>query len=225
VPEIRVMTYNIWMGGRGGPLLDEAVVGARADVVLVNESPKTPLLWRRRVRALAEHWRMRHLVGGRSAGSNMIAAARTVGVRSTYATTLPQPLCQPRRGIAVAQLRAQGRLLGVVSCHLSLHPARRAWEVEKVIAAAGRLRGPVVVAGDLNEPPSGPSWQRLRDAGYVDHGSRRWPTFPAAEPVQRIDALLVRGAVAVLHHGDPGVEESLLRRASDHRPVLAVLDV
>jgi endonuclease/exonuclease/phosphatase (EEP) superfamily protein YafD len=29
----------------------------------------------------------------------------------------------------------------------------------------------------------------------------------------------------VHHHGDPGVAEELLARASDHRPVLAVLDV
>jgi endonuclease/exonuclease/phosphatase family metal-dependent hydrolase len=225
VPQIRVMTYNIWMGGRGGPLLDQAVVRARADVVLVNESPKTPLLWQWRVRDLAERWQMRHVVGGRSAGSNMIATTGTVGVRSTYAATLPQPLGQPRRGVATAQLRVQGRLLGVVSCHLSLRPERRAWEVEEVIAAAGRLRGPVVVAGDLNEPPRGPSWQRLREVGYVDHGSRRWATFPAVEPVKRIDALLVRGPASVLHHGDPGIGEPLLRQASDHRPVLAVLEL
>jgi hypothetical protein len=29
----------------------------------------------------------------------------------------------------------------------------------------------------------------------------------------------------VPHHGDPGVPEELLAAASDHRPVLAVLDL
>jgi hypothetical protein len=35
----------------------------------------------------------------------------------------------------------------------------------------------------------------------------------------------VRGAARLLHHGDPGVDEELQARASDHRGVLAVLDV
>jgi endonuclease/exonuclease/phosphatase family metal-dependent hydrolase len=77
----------------------------------------------------------------------------------------------------------------------------------------------------LNEGPRSPSWRRLGAAGYVDHGSPSWPTFPAVEPVKRIDALLVTGSESVLHHGSPGVTEELLGRASDHRPVLAVLDL
>lgn len=219
------MTYNIWMGGRGGHALDELVRRTDADVVLVNESPKTPFLWRSRARSLAERWGMRYVAGGRDAGSNMITADPRVQVRSTYTTTLRQPLFQPRRGVAAAQLRVRGRLLGVVSCHLSLDAERRAQEVEHVITVADRLRGPVVVGGDLNEKPGGPSWQRLRKAGYVDHGSADWLTFPADQPVKRIDALLVRGTPAVLHHGDPGVGEPLQREASDHRAVLAVLDL
>jgi endonuclease/exonuclease/phosphatase family metal-dependent hydrolase len=219
------MTYNIWMGGRGGPALDEVVRASDADVVLVNESPKTPFLWRSRARALSDRWGMRYVAGGRNAGSNMITVTPGVQVKSASTTTIRQPLFQPRRGIAAAQLRVGGRLLGVVSCHLSLDAERRVREVEQVIAVADRLRGPVLVGGDLNEKPGGPSWQRLRKAGYVDHGSKEWLTYPADEPVKRIDALLVRGAPAVLHHGDPGVDESLQRRASDHRAVLAVIDL
>ena len=53
-----------------------------------------------------------------------------------------------------------------------------------------------------------------------------WPTFPASSPETRIDALLVRGTTArVVSHGDPGLPERLLSAASDHRPVLAVLEV
>lgn len=225
MPRTRVLTYNIWMGGRGGASLHEAVRAARPDVILVNESPKTPLLWRRRNRELAERWGMRYVAGGRDAGSNMIAVRPEVEVRKAFTTTLRQPLLQPRRGIAAAQLRVRGRLFGVVSCHLSLDAERRAREIEQVVEVAARLRGPVVVGGDLNEKPGGPSWQRLRAAGYLDHGSRSWLTFPADEPVKRIDALVVRGSARVLHHGDPGVDEELQARASDHRGVLAVLDL
>lgn len=223
--DTRVMTYNIWQGGRGGELLDLAVRSAAPDVLLVNEAPKTPLLWKRRCRRLAERWGMTYLDGGRNAGANMIVAATHVVAESTYTTVLPQPLFQPRRGIAAALLRVDGVLLGVVSCHLSLDQGRRVAEVERVIEVAGQLPGVVVLGGDLNERPGGACWGRLRDAGFVDHGTNAWPTFPAVAPRKRIDALLVRGEAEVLHHGDPGVDEGLQALASDHRPVLAVLQL
>ena len=221
----RVMTYNIFMGGRRGRALHEVVAASRPDILLVNESPKRFLFWKRECRRLTETWGMRFVTGGRPAGSNMIAVAPGVAVKSSGSEVLPQPLFQPRRGIAWAQLRVGGRLLGVVSCHLSLDRERRGKEIDRVIAVARRLRGPVVVAGDLNEPPDGPSWQRLRQAGFVDHGSKEWRTFPADAPEKRIDALLVRGEATVLAHGDPGVPAEQLAAGSDHRPVLAVLDL
>lgn len=220
---VRVLTYNIWQGGRRGALLHQAVRSSAPDVLLVNESPKTPLLWKRRCVRLADRWGLRYVAGGRNAGSNMIVAASPVGVDATYVRTLRQPLFQPRRGIAAAQLLVEGNALGVVSCHLSLDAEQRLLEVDEVIEVASSLRGPVVVAGDLNERPTGPCWARLREAGYLDNGTSDWPTFPAQRPRKRIDALLVRGDVRVLRHGDPGVEKAVQERASDHRPVLAVL--
>jgi endonuclease/exonuclease/phosphatase family metal-dependent hydrolase len=226
VTRIRVATYNILMGGRRGTAVHEVVRRLEADVLLVNESPKQPLLWKRRCRALAERWGMRYVAGGRPAGSNLVLAGPAVAVKSAGSEKLRQPWFQPRRGIAWAQLRVEGRLLGVVSCHLSLDRERRLREVERILAVASRLRGPVVLAGDLNEPPRGPSWQRLRDAGFVDHGDNTWPTFPADAPETRIDALLVRGSSArVRAHGDPSVPDGLLRAASDHRPVRADLEL
>lgn len=223
---IRVATYNILMGGRNGSPLHDAVRRLEADVLLVNESPKTPLLWKRRCRSLGEKWGLRYVEGGRPAGSNLVAVGPGVAVKGSGSQGLRQPLFQPRRGIAWAQLRVEGRLLGVVSSHLSLDRARRLREVEEVIAVASALRGPVVVAGDLNEPPQGPSWRRLRAAGFADPGGDDWPTFPAGAPQTRIDALMVRGSTArVVSHGDPGLPERLLAEASDHRPVLAVVEV
>jgi endonuclease/exonuclease/phosphatase family metal-dependent hydrolase len=194
-------------------------------VLLVNESPKQWFTWKRQCLRLCDAWGLRFVAGGRPAGSNMIAVAPGVVVKKAGAEVLRQPLFQPRRGIAWAQLRIHGRLVGVVSCHLSLDRERRAREVARVLAVARSLRGPVVVAGDLNEGPDGPSWRTLREAGFVDHGSGDWLTFPADGPEKRIDALLVRGVVDVVSHGDPGVPEELLAAGSDHRPVLAVLDL
>ena len=221
----RVMTYNICMGGRKGAALHELVRGVKPDVLLVNESPKTPILWKRRCANLAARWNMSFVGGGRQAGSNMVVIGRNVQVKSVHTNVFKTPLFKPRRGVVSVQLRAEGKLFGVVSCHLSLERERRVKEIEQVIAATCRLRGPVIVAGDLNERPDGSSWDRLRQAGFHDHGSRAWLTFPSQEPQVRIDALVLRGNGKVLHHGDPGVPLDLQARASDHRPVLAVLEL
>jgi endonuclease/exonuclease/phosphatase family metal-dependent hydrolase len=219
------MTYNILRGGRRGQPLHEVVRAVAPDVLLVNESPKRPLRWRHDSRHLADRWDLRYVAGGRPAGSNLLAVGPAVGVKWTQAEVLPQPWTAPRRGIVAAQLHVRGRLVGVVGCHLSLDPDRRVSEVARVLEVASGLRGPVVVAGDLNEAPDGPAWAALRRAGFVDHGSRGWRTFPSQEPDRRIDALLVRGVAQVLHHGDPGVDPELLAAASDHRPVLAELEI
>ncbi len=222
---LRVMTYNIWQGGRGGPLLGEVVRAAAPDVLLVNETPKTPLLWRGRCLRLAEEWGMEYVVGGRPAGANMILVRAGIEVLASAAMVLPQPPLRPRRGIAAVRLRLGGKPMGLVSCHLGLHPRRRRVEVQGVVEVAHGLGGAVVVGGDLNERPQGPSWRVLLDAGYTDPGSDDWPTYPADAPVRRIDALLVKGGVHVLRHGDPGVEDAVQARASDHRPVLAELEL
>ncbi len=194
-------------------------------MLLVNECPKRPLLWRRDCRRLAEGWQLRWVAGGRPAGSNLVAVGERVAVKGTHDQVLPQPWLAPRRGVSVAQLRVRGQLLATISCHLSLDRDRRVQEVRRVLDAARGLRGPVVLGGDLNEPPDGPCWAMLRAAGFLDHGSRTWRTFPAAQPERRIDALLVRGGAGVLRHGDPGVPPGLLAAASDHRPVLLELDL
>jgi endonuclease/exonuclease/phosphatase family metal-dependent hydrolase len=225
VTHVRVVTYNIYMGGRKGPALTKAVRTLAPDVLLVNESPKTWFLWKRRCHRLAQAWHMQFVAGGRPAGSNMITVGDRATVESSGSEILRQPRFQPRRGIAWAQLRLGGRAFGVVSCHLSLDRGRRAREVERVIEVAGKLHGPVVIAGDLNESPAGPSWDRLEAAGFVDHGDRSWLTFPADRPDKRIDALLVRGVAKVAHHGDPGLSADAMSSASDHRPVLAALEL
>ena len=218
---VRVMTYNIRLGGRNRPALREVVRAARPDVLLVNESPKAPLLWRSRCRSLAREWGMGYVAGGRDAGSNLVLVSDRVEVVSARAGVIRQRLGQPRRGVVSAQLSVGGRPLGVVGCHLSLARAQRLREVDAVIAAADGLDGVVVVGGDLNEPAGGPVWDRLRRAGFVDRGASA--TFPARQPLERIDALLVRPGGVRLNHFAARSPEALLATASDHRPVLADL--
>jgi endonuclease/exonuclease/phosphatase family metal-dependent hydrolase len=219
---VRLLTYNI-LGGKSRVALRSVVHSIEPEVMVVNETPQTPLLWRLQCPSLARHWGMQHIAGGRNAGRNMICAQHHIGVAETYVERTKLPFLQPIRGIVSAQLQADSHRFGVVGVHLGLDPELREAQVLRVLRAAERLHGPVVVAGDLNEPPKGPSWEALRAAGFVDHGDAEDYTYPAEHPAKRVDALLVRGDARVSRHRIPGLQPELLRLASDHLPVAATL--
>jgi endonuclease/exonuclease/phosphatase family metal-dependent hydrolase len=219
---VRVLSYNIH-GAQAKVALRAAVRAVEPDVLVVNESPQMPLLWRWQCPSLARSWDLQHVAGGRNAGRNMICAKPHVGVADVHVRRIKQPLFAPIRGVVAAQLQADSHRFGVVGCHLGLKADDRLSQVEQVLRMTDRLDGPVVVAGDLNETDKGPVWEVLRAAGFVDHGDPDDRTFPAERPAKRIDALLVRGDVHVGRHGIPGVDAELLRLASDHLPVGATL--
>ncbi|MGH8970457.1 MAG: endonuclease/exonuclease/phosphatase family protein, partial [Actinomycetes bacterium] len=77
--------------------------------------------------------------------------------------------------------------------------------------------------GDLNEAPGQRAWTALHDGGLRDPDPASGPTFPATAPRKRIDAVLVSDEVEVVDYRV--VDEPGVARASDHRPVLAVLRV
>jgi endonuclease/exonuclease/phosphatase family metal-dependent hydrolase len=219
---VRVLTYNV-LGGKAKVALRSVVRAVRPDVMVVNETPQTPLLWRWQCPSLARQWDLQHVAGGRNTGRNMLCAQHHIGVAETSVERIKQPLLRPIRGVVSAQLQAHSHRFGVVGCHLGLDPDARESQIQRVLRVAESLQGPVVVAGDLNEPPKGPSWEALRAAGFVDHGDPEDLTFPAEQPTRRIDALMVRGDVGVSRHRIPGIQPDLLRLASDHLPVVATL--
>lgn len=219
---VRLLTYNV-QGGGSKVALRSVVTSTSPDVMVVNESPQMPLLWRWQCPSLARQWDLQHIAGGRNAGRNMICAKPHVGVAEASVHRISQPFLEPIRGVVSAQLQADSHRFGVVGCHLGLDVDDRMPQAERVIQEADRLDGPVVVAGDLNEPPRGPAWDALRAAGFVDHGDDDDLTYPADEPTKRIDAILVRGDVQVSRHKIPGLQPELFRLASDHCPVTATL--
>jgi endonuclease/exonuclease/phosphatase family metal-dependent hydrolase len=125
------------------------------------------------------------------------------------------------RGLVTAQCAVDGLEFGVVGVHLSLVAARREVEARAAVAAAGRLRGPVVICGDFNEPPGRPAWRIFHRAGFVDFGRPDDFTFSSTHRRKRIDAVLVKGA-EVQSYGVPPLPAAS-RQASDHCPVRAVL--
>ena len=224
MPQVSVLALNILLGGRRGTPLHQLVRAVDPDVLVVSEAPKRPVTWRRDVRRLASRLRMEYVAGGRPAGDNMILVRPGIEVRSVSEVVMPTPRFQPRRGVVSAQLKVRGELFAVTGCHLTLQDHLRMAEVRRVLAEAARLRGPGVLAGDLNEEPQGSCWRAFEAAGWTDPGrGRGWPTFPSDEPRKRIDALFTRGALVVDQYGDPGVPAALQAAASDHRGVLADL--
>ncbi len=220
---ITVMTYNVY-GARYRDSLRHVVTSLAPDVLVVNETPKVPGIWRWQCDRLASSWGMLRAGGGRDAGSNMICVSSRVGVASVAARRLRQPRFTPRRGIVAAQCVVDGVELGVVGVHLSLMADSRPLEAQAAITDASRLRGPLVMCGDFNERPEGPCWQAFRDIGLVDHADPHAFTSNATDPVKRIDGLLVRGA-RVLEHVVPEPPAGELAAASDHLPVLARIDI
>jgi endonuclease/exonuclease/phosphatase family metal-dependent hydrolase len=124
------------------------------------------------------------------------------------------------RGAIDAQLDVAGGLRVVVT-HLGLRPGERSRQVVRLLEAleVGEDGAPTVILADANEwRPLATLRRRLRHFGF-----RSLPTFPSALPLLALDLVLVRPAVALR---EVSVHRTALaRRASDHLPLRAVLDL
>ncbi len=222
------MTYNVHGLRDDLTALTTVVDELRPDVLVVQEAPKL-LRWRSRCARLARAAGLLYVAGGRTAGGNLLLAHPRTVVHGHAEERIPQRLRDPIRGVVSATLAIGGTRFGVVGVHLSLSAAGRARDVDQVLATV-RSYGdlPVLVAGDLNEHPGGPSWRALTGAGLQDVAGAQAPTFPAGEPRARIDAVFasaatVRGRFVDLP--DDAERRALLARASDHLPVVVDADL
>jgi endonuclease/exonuclease/phosphatase family metal-dependent hydrolase len=219
-----VLTWNV-RDLLGDPLAVHRVLAAAgADVACLQEAPRLALS-RGRLAALARHSGMLFACGGHaSAGTAVLTSLRT-DVTDVRADRLPVDGWRTRpRGWASARVALPGSAAVLVgSVHLGLAPEERADHAGRLVAAVRAQQLPAVLAGDLNEPPDGPSWRALADV-VRDPGANSAPTFTARHPRRRIDAVLAAPEVEVLDYGwPPGVSEEDVLLASDHRPVLATI--
>lgn len=132
------------------------------------------------------------------------------------------------RGFVVAHVRRAGVRVSAVSAHLGLSSRERERHARELTdaLAGSQGQGALVVGADLNEGPDGPAARwiagRLYDA-FLAAPEGPGETFPAAAPTARIDFLFVNERVQVDRAWVIG--SALARMASDHRPVLADVEI
>lgn len=222
----RVLAYNV-NGLRGGTDRVAQVIEACApDIACLQESPRA-WRWRSRCAELARQCGLEVIAGGYPAGL-LVLGDRRVRAISTEARWLSLRMRYLQRGLTLAVIDTGDARVTVANIHLDLDLAGRRRHLTEVLARVEETRrasgGLAVVAGDVNEKPTGPVWQALAarfQDGYAvaPSGGRR--TFPASRPRRRVDAVFASAGLTV--HGCGVPDFPGIASASDHRPVLAEL--
>lgn len=235
---LRILTYNIKSLNLDSAAAGRVVVGARPDVVLIQETPRW-LTGPRRLATFAKRCGLQVLAGGwRGRGSAIlgrpelaprISASGAVAFESRLARfhrgwPTPRGYTFVRVSADVPARAGDSEAIGdpapaltLVSVHFSANPAARARHLGTYRALVERQAPGLVLGGDLNENPRGPSICALIPP--LRHADpEQGPTSPVDVPHVRLDAFLVgpevvAGPAEVLDGPDVAV-------GSDHRPVL-----
>lgn len=233
--ELRVLTYNIKSLNLDWAAARRVVVGVAPDVVLVQETPRW-LTGPARMARFARECGLVVIAGGwRGRGSAILLRPELVGrVVAAQSVAFESRLARFHSGWPTARGYTMVRLappvhtgcqadvpvvntLTLVSVHFSADPAARARHVGVYRELVAREAPALVMGGDLNENPHGPSIAALIPP--LRHADpQQGPTSPVAAPRTRLDAFLVGevvdvGPAEVLQGADVVV-------GSDHRPVL-----
>ncbi|MEV4976846.1 endonuclease/exonuclease/phosphatase family protein [Streptomyces scopuliridis] len=229
---IRVLSYNIRSMRDDNAALARVIRACAPDLVFVQEAPRF-FRWRKRAAWLAARTDLVVLGGGATAAGPLLLCSLRATVERTEDILLPLTPGLHRRGFATAVVRIGGARIGLLSCHLSLQSAERHAQAGMVLDRLKAMDVPhTIVAGDLNDRPTGRSFRllagELQDCRAVAPWGGEY-TSPAERPRQRIDAIFAARGIEVLGcgvpHGLPGLDEADLRAATDHLPVLAALRV
>jgi len=141
-----------------------------------------------------------------------------------YTESTAQRITYPRGAIAVTVRAPNGKPLRFISTHFQHNvPEDRLAEAKAINKLfAGDDKVPTILAGDMNATPDSEPirellkrWTNASDKAFA-------PTAPSQKPKSRIDYVFYRPSnVFRLAHAEVIAETE----ASDHRPVLAVLDI
>lgn len=230
--ELRILSYNIHHGeGMDGRLdlerLAKVITAQQPDLVALQEIDikTTRTGGVDQSAALAELTGMHACFGkfmGYAGGEygQMILSKHPILSREN----LKLPGETESRALVIARIQVPHfeKPLFFVGNHLYATKAERLAQA-KVIAERFRgITAPIILAGDFNSLPHSPPMKVLREAGWIDPNVETDKfTFPANNPEREIDYVLYRPKKDFHFVSSEVVPE---RVASDHRPVLTVLD-
>nr|WP_297429558.1 endonuclease/exonuclease/phosphatase family protein [uncultured Actinotalea sp.] len=213
---LRVATWNLRQLKDDRAAVVDVLRALDADVVAVQEPPRGPA-GRSRLRRLAQEAGLEVAVAGGGARTTALLVRPGLPVHGARAHRLAWRPGRTRRGVAYAEVAG----IRVVSVHLGLTEGERQRHLVRIghLVRSTTSRG-VVLAGDLNEEPGGPT-RRALGLHLRDATATVGPTFPTRRPHRRLDAVLVGPGLAT--SGARRVHDERVRAASDHLPVVVDL--
>jgi endonuclease/exonuclease/phosphatase family metal-dependent hydrolase len=130
--------------------------------------------------------------------------------------------CEPRCVLVARIDIGEQRELHLANTHLEHAQAMvRLCQANKLSSLLAPIRGPLILAGDLNDEPGSAVMNVLRRHWVDTAGDRADPTWPSDQPREKLDYVLLRPADPWRIVETRVIEEPM---ASDHRPVLVVLE-
>ena len=130
-----------------------------------------------------------------------------------------------RRGFIRIEVMVKGQKINFVTTHLDYQFAdSRLFEAEQLLKELAAIKETLIVAGDFNDEPEGTAYKLMlsffRDAwNEAMSGAGNGFTYPADNPVKRIDYVFVGQGAAVK---GAAVRSTL---ASDHLPLIVDLEL
>lgn len=131
-----------------------------------------------------------------------------------------------RRGMLRVEVEVEGRTVNFVTTHLDYqYEDGRLFETEQLLRFLEGLGGPLIVAGDFNDEPTGSAYKlmvtKFDDSWVRSKAKGEGMSYPADKPVKRIDYIFAR-----THDGMKAKKAWVVETlASDHRPVMAELEI
>jgi endonuclease/exonuclease/phosphatase family metal-dependent hydrolase len=231
-PTFRVLCYNVHhCEGTDGKLdlarIAKVIRGADPDLVAIQELDdrtkrtdgvdQTAEL----ARLTGLHARFGKAIDFQGGGYGQAVLSR-FPIREATVHPLPGMPNREKRIAFEARLTLDGRDLSFVTAHLDHQLAaerrRQAAKLNDLFAGADR---PVILAGDLNATPDSEAFAALTLKWSDATAGKGLLTIPVEKPTKQIDYVLFRPAGRFRVVGAAVIGESV---ASDHRPVLVVLE-
>jgi len=122
------------------------------------------------------------------------------------------------RSVFLASLDLGSDTLVIMGTHLGLQPTERQSQIYRILEHLPQTKQ-LILAGDFNLEPTEANYRLLADSlidGVLVLNPQPDLTFPADEPVRRIDYIFLGSGITPLTL--PEISSSKLASASDHRP-------